>query len=84
MYNIYICIYMYVTYIYIDHVPAWAYPYSKVYDFPHIHRHFVGQQNSSNVHADPLLAPYQRLDSLVGHVCYKANSDACMSYCSDF
>ena len=27
--------------------------YSKVYDFPHTYRHFVGQQN-------PLLAPYQQ------------------------
>ena len=32
----------------------------KVYDFPHTHRHFVGQWNSSNVHVDPLLAPYQQ------------------------
>ena len=54
--------------------------YSKVYDFPHTHHHFVGQQNSSNVRADPFLAPYQhyrQLDSLVAHVCYKANSDVC-------
>ena len=50
--------------------------YLKVYDFPHTHRHFVGQWNSSNVHVDPLLAPY-RLDRLVAHVCYKANSDVC-------
>ena len=34
--------------------------YSKVYDFPHTRRHFVGQRNSSNVDADPLLAPYQQ------------------------
>ena len=34
--------------------------YSKVYHFPHTHRHFVGQQNTSNVHADPLLAAYQQ------------------------
>ena len=33
--------------------------YWKVYDFPHTPRHFVGQWNSSNVHVDPLLAPYQ-------------------------
>ena len=54
--------------------------YLKVYDFPHTRRHFVGQWNSSNVHVDPLLAPYQqyrRLDRLVAHVCYKANSDVC-------
>ena len=54
--------------------------YLKVYDFPHTRRHFVGQGNSSDVHVDPLLAPYQqywRLDRLVAHVCYKANSDVC-------
>ena len=54
--------------------------YLKVYDFPHTRRHFVGQWNSSNVHVDPMLAPYQQylqLDSLVAHVCYKANSDVC-------
>ena len=48
--------------------------------FPHTHRHFVGQKNSSKVRVDPLLAPYQqysRLDSLVAHVCYKANSNVC-------
>ena len=47
---------------------------------PHTHRHFLGQKNSSNVRADPLLAPYQqysRLDSLVAHVCYKVNNDVC-------
>ena len=44
--------------------------------FPHTHRHFVGQKSSSNVRIDPLLAPYQ-LDSLVAHVCYKANRDVC-------
>ena len=48
--------------------------------FPHTHRHFVGQKNSSNVRIDPFLALYQQyslLDSLVAHVCYKANSDVC-------
>ena len=34
--------------------------YLKVYDFSHTCRHFVGQWNSSNVHVDPLLAPYQQ------------------------
>ena len=34
--------------------------YLKVYDFPHTRRHFVGQWNSSNVHVDPFLAPYQQ------------------------
>ena len=54
--------------------------YPKVHDFLHTYRHFVGQQNSSNVYVDPLLAPYQQywqLDHLVAHVCYKANSDVC-------
>ena len=54
--------------------------YSKVYDFPHTRRHFVGHWNSSNVHVDPLLALYQhywQLNSLVAHVCYKANNDVC-------
>ena len=34
--------------------------YLKVYDFPHNHRHFVRQWNSSYVHVDPFLAPYQQ------------------------
>ena len=54
--------------------------YLKVYDFPHTRRHFVGQWNSSNVHINPFLAPYQQywqLDCLVAHICYKANSNVC-------
>ena len=54
--------------------------YLKVYIFLHTHRYFVGQWNSSNVHVDPLLVPYQQywqLDRLMAHVCYKANSDVC-------
>jgi len=48
--------------------------------FPRTRRHFVGHKNSSNVHADLLLAPYHQywqLDHLVARVCCKASSDAC-------
>ena len=37
--------------------------------------HFVGEQNSINVHVDLLLAPYQeywQLDRFVAHLFYKA------------
>ena len=44
----------------IDHVGVVCILYLKVYGFPHTRHHFVGQWNGSNVHADPLLVPYQQ------------------------
>jgi len=53
--------------------------------FPHTHCHFLGHWNTSNVHVDLLLAPYQQywqLDHLVACICCETNSDACHTVAS--
>ena len=48
--------------------------------FPHTCCHFVGHWNSSNIHVDLLLAPYQQYwqpDCLVARICCKASSNVC-------